>query len=290
MKRLLIILGIALVSLSSIEVSAQQLVKKRIGLFKHDGNVVVEEASTMLAVDIVVECEEFVAGPYARYAQKMLGTRASLVNRTEYRIASADVALLDEGDYYAGEELSAHNTPLYVDCSPLPIDRISSMEQSTEQAARDAADAIFALRRARVDLVTGEFGESVYGAGLESALREIERLERGYLELFYGTRTITTTAERVVCSVDESQPTMVIARFNAESGLLAKDDLSGEIVMLAIKPSLMEYPESELKGTVAYRYANNAEVIIGLGQQVLTRRILPIYEFGKTVMFVAPTR
>ena len=52
----------------------------------------------------------------------------------------------------------------------------------------------------------------------------------------------------------------------------------------------MTYPASDVKGVVAYRYANNAEVLVSLGQEVLVRRILPIYEFGQTVMYLQPTR
>ena len=290
MRNILSILGIALAAMVCFEASAQQLTKKRIGVFKHDDNVVVEEASSILVVDVVVEHEEFVAGPYARYAQKMLGTRASLVNRSVYRLVSADVALQEHVECYAEDVAPEHNAPVYVGTSPLPIDRLNSTDKGAEESAREAADAIFALRRARLDLITGEFGDGVYGAGLESALEEITRLEAAYLELFYGTRTITTTSSRMTYPVDASQPSTVIARFNSESGLLAKDDLAGEILLLVINPSDMTYPASDVKGVVAYRYANNAEVLVSLGQEVLVRRILPIYEFGQTVMYLQPTR
>lgn len=52
--------------------------------------------------------------------------------------------------------------------------------------AQDAANAIFSLRRHRIDLVTGEAGENVFGAGLKAALEEIDRLEQEYLSLFLG--------------------------------------------------------------------------------------------------------
>ena len=80
-----------------VDASAQQVVKKRIGAYKESGNVVVAEATSTLAVDVVVEHEVFTPGVYARYAQKLLGTRASLVEREEYRVVSADVALIVDG-------------------------------------------------------------------------------------------------------------------------------------------------------------------------------------------------
>lgn len=281
---------VALVAVAlGVNASAQQVTKMRIGTYKQNGDVVIAEASSTLAVDVVVEHEVFTPGVYARYAQKMLGTRASLVERDEYRVVDASVALMEDNSYMrCGAEMPRVGDTQVVEEQMLQIDRISSGERSTEAAAREAAEQILSLRRTRLDLITGEFGEGVFGAGLQSALEEISRLEREYLELFYGKRSITTLAERFILPVNSEQPSTVIARFSAESGIVAKDDLSGDIILVKITPSEMTYPQSELKGTVAYRYANNAEVIVALGGEVLVRNILPLYEFGETVMFLQP--
>lgn len=289
MRRVLRIV-VALVAVAlGVNASAQQVTKMRIGTYKQNGDVVIAEASSTLAVDVVVEHEVFTPGVYARYAQKMLGTRASLVERDEYRVVDASVALMEDNSYMrCGAEMPRVGDTQVVEEQMLQIDRISSGERSTEAAAREAAEQILSLRRTRLDLITGEFGEGVFGAGLQSALEEISRLEREYLELFYGKRSITTLAERFILPVNSEQPSTVIARFSAESGIVAKDDLSGDIILVKITPSEMSYPQSELKGTVAYRYANNAEVIVALGGDVLARNILPLYEFGETVMFLQP--
>lgn len=281
---------VALVAVAlGVNASAQQVTKMRIGTYKQNGNVVIAEASSTLAVDVVVEHELFTPGIYARYAQKMLGTRASLVECDEYRVVDASVALMEDNSYMrCGAEMPRVGDTQVVEEQMLQIDRISSGERSTEAAAREAAEQILSLRRTRLDLITGEFGEGVFGAGLQSALEEISRLEREYLELFYGKRSITTLAERFILPVNSEQPSTVIARFSAESGIVAKDDLSGDIILVKITPSEMTYPQSELKGTVAYRYANNAEVIVALGGDVLARNILPLYEFGETVIFLQP--
>ena len=281
---------VALVAVAlGVNASAQQVTKMRIGTYKQNGDVVIAVASSTLAVDVVVEHEVFTPGIYARYAQKMLGTRASLVECDEYRVVDASVALMEDNSYMrCGAEMPRVGDTQVVEEQMLQIDRISSGERSTEAAAREAAEQILSLRRTRLDLITGEFGEGVFGAGLQSALEEISRLEREYLELFYGKRSITTLAERFILPVNSEQPSTVIARFSAESGIVAKDDLSGDIILVKITPSEMTYPQSELKGTVAYRYANNAEVIVALGGDVLARNILPLYEFGETVMFLQP--
>lgn len=47
------------------------------------------------------------------------------------------------------------------------VDRLSLVEKSPESMAQDAANAIFSLRRHRIDLVTGEAGENVVRRGPE---------------------------------------------------------------------------------------------------------------------------
>ena len=283
-------LFVAVVAIAlAVDASAQQVVKKRIGVYKESGNVVIAEATTTLAVDVAVQHETFTPGIYARYAQKLLGSRAPLVERDEYRILSADVAIIEDATHYATDEEQI-NIEALEDAGSLPvaIDRLSSAERSAEVAAKEAAEQIFSLRRARLDLVSGEFGDGVFGGGLESALKEIGRLEREYLALFYGSRSVTTTAERFYVAVSESQPTTIVARFSPEKGLVAKSDLTGDIILVTITPSQMNYPQSDVKGTVAYRYANNSDVAVAYGNEILARRILPVYEFGATVMFLQP--
>lgn len=281
-----ILLAVVFVSLAC-DASAQQVVKQRIGTYKESGNVVVSEATTTLVVDLTVECEEFEAGVYARYAQKYFGKRASLVSRMSYALVGGDVAVLDAPSYYAAPANIVTESVVTAG-DKVMVDRLAADELTQEEAAKRAAERIFELRAARQDILLGEYGDGVYGAGLEAALREIERLEGEYLKLFYGTRTVTTISHRYIMPVSADTPNNVIARFNSEEGLLAKDNVAGDIVMVSVTPSEMSYPASNPKGTVAYRYANNANVVVSFAQEVLARRVLPIFEFGETVYFVMP--
>ena len=287
MKKIFTILLAAVFVSLACDASAQQVVKQRIGTYKESGNVVVSEATTTLVVDLTVECEEFEAGVYARYAQKYFGKRASLVSRMSYALVGGDVAVLDAPSYYAAPANIVTESVVTAG-DKVMVDRLAADELTQEEAAKRAAERIFELRAARQDILLGEYGDGVYGAGLEAALREIERLESEYLKLFYGTRTVTTTTHRYTMPVSADMPNNVIARFNSEEGLLAKDNVAGDIVMVSVTPSEMSYPASNPKGTVAYRYANNANVVVSFAQEVLARRVLPIFEFGETVYFVMP--
>ena len=319
MTRFLTISLLIASALCSMELSAQQIVKKRIGTYIESGNVVVAEANTTLAVDLTVEVELFTAGPYARYAESMLGTQARLTDNVSYSLVSANVGLVEDNTHLLADNATNYglNTPQGEEFAEFPIDRLSSTKQELKDRAKSAADRIYALRTARIELITAEFGDGVYGAGLESALREIDRLEKEYTELFLGKRTTSTqsyryyipvkpaefekvepatseegatTAEPVVVEPKMLPQSHIVARFGERVGVVASDNLAGDILLLTINPTKMSYPESNIKGKVTYRYANNAEVTLSLGHDIISNRTLPIYEFGKTVTISAPAK
>jgi hypothetical protein len=319
MKHLFIISLLFVAALWSMDLSAQQVVKKRIGTYIESGNVVVAEANTTLAVDLTVEIEHFVAGPYARYAESMLHTQARLTDNVTYRLVSTNVGLVEDNTHLLADEATNYGlgTPCCEEFSEFTIDRLSSEKQELKERAKAAADRIYALRTARIELITAEFGDGVYGAGLESALREIDRLEKEYTELFLGKRSTSThnyryyipikpaefekveptTSEEGAATTDTAvaEPKMlpqsyIVARFGERIGVVASDNLAGEILLLTINPTEMSYPESNIKGKVTYRYANNAEITLSLGQDIISKRTLPIYEFGRTVTILAPTK
>ncbi len=323
MKRSLLVAILLVASSLFVDSSAQQVVKKRIGSYLENGNVVVAEANTTLAVDITVEYEQFVAGPYAKHAQRLLGSSAPLVNKSVRRVVSSNVAVVDGATYLANDDTEYLANESELAFPRVLPDRLSKINLSAEDAAERAAEQIYALRTARLELITAELGDGVYGAGLESALREIDRLEKEYLELFFGKRVVTYSTKRYYIPVKpaefekveivvaepavekgkkanveqapQPEPKMlpasyIVARFSDKVGLVAADDLQGDIVLLTINPTDMSYPENDAKGTVQYRYANNAEVTLSLGHVVISERVLPIYEFGRTVTLLNPTR
>ena len=319
MTRFLTISLLIASALCSMELSAQQVVKKRIGTYIESGNVVVAEANTTLAVDLTVEIEHFTAGPYARYAESMLGTQARLTDNVSYSLVSANVGLVEDNTHLLAGNATNYglNTPQGEEFAEFPIDRLSSTKQELKDRAKSAADRIYALRTARIELITAEFGDGVYGAGLESALREIDRLEKEYTELFLGKRTTSTQSYRYYIPVKPAEfekiepatpeegatateavvaePKMlpqshIVARFGERVGVVTSDNLAGDILLLTINPTEMSYPESNIKGKVTYRYANNAEVTLSLGHDIISNRTLPVYEFGKTVTILAPAK
>lgn len=263
--------------------------------------IVVSNPRTILAVDVTVEQDMTLCGPYARYAQKFLGVRAPLNDKTVWELKQAQIALLDGATYLNAAAPAEPETRVVShadgggEFARLQPDKTDMSVPSLEDAARAAAERIFSLRRHRLELITGEAGENVFGEGLNAALREIERQEQRYLELFLGKRVVSTETRRYVVYPQADRKQYIVCRFSPAAGLLPDSDLSGDIVLLQIEPSGapvaagIEAPAKE-SSVVKCRVADPSTCTVISGGREYARAVLPLFEFGRTVNVSLPRR
>ena len=257
------------------------------------GALAVSDPSTSVAVDLIVEKEQTVVGPYARYAQKFLNMRGSLVDKTVYSLKGVKLAVTGGEDVIADAVPAAEVTETsYMGSASefakvLP-DRMSATAVSEEEAAANAAQAIFSIRKHRMDLITGEAGENVFGAGLKDALAALDAAEQEYLELFFGKRVVTTSVERVVIPMIEGVQSYAVARISSSAGVVATDAKDGDAVTLEVAPSgrarLSSIVEADPKSKTAVkvRVADPSTCTVKVGDKVLTSAVLPLFEMGRT--------
>lgn len=257
------------------------------------GALAVSDPSTSVAVDLIVEKEQTVVGPYARYAQKFLNMRGSLVDKTVYSLKGVKLAVTGGEDVIADAVPAAEVTETsYMgsvsEFAKVLPDRMSATAVSEEEAAANAAQAIFSIRKHRMDLITGEAGENVFGAGLKDALAALDAAEQEYLELFFGKRVVTTSVERVVIPMIEGVQSYAVARISSSAGVIAADAKDGDAVTLEVAPSgrarLSSIVEADPKSKTAVkvRVADPSTCTVKVGDKVLTSAVLPLFEMGRT--------
>lgn len=285
MKRVFGILMLTLLTMAS--VSAQNSIYKAVvGAHKDaTGNIVVSDPSTTLAVDLVFETEQVVVGPYAKYAQKYLETRGALVDKSTTSLKSAKLAVVTDNALAAGAVAEPTTTiSSYLgsenEFPKISPDRTSSSAMSLDDAAAQAAQAIFTIRKNRMDLISGEAGENVFGGGLKDALEALDAKEQAYLELFLGKKVTTTYTQRVIVPIVAGVNEYVIAR--TTSG-------KPEDIKLVLTPSEATPKFSTLsevdprdKTAIAVRIANIATCAVKVGNNVVGSASLPIFELGRT--------
>ncbi len=240
-----------------------------------------------------IEKESVQAGPYARYAQRYLGVMPPLADRTASRIVSARIDYADPqhtlvsmvAQQPAGEKVMSYVFGGTGSARSNP-DRISATDKSTEEMARDAAGTIFALRRQRLEILTGEAGE-FYAGGLDAVLNDITRMEDEYLALFLGRQSVVTTTHEIEVVPQADRMSYIVCRFSEQDGLLPDSDLSGQPVVLSFVPEKIAAPIPAPKAgkqqLIRWRVADFAECRLAYEQQELAKRRIPVYQFGVTV-------
>ncbi len=251
-----------------------------------------EVASSTLVVNMEVEIVRVEVGKYARYAQEFLGVRAPLVAKQTATIISADVALAPADYFVATDAMLTYRGAEQVESysEPLPIDISSADLPSVEDAAEEAANAIFALRSLRRDILTGELGEGFYGGGLAAALERLEYEERAYAELFFG-RT-TTSRERytqyVPLSVDEKR--YIVCRFSPTEGVVESSNLKAERILMQLTPAKQSKPEAPLidakSKSVEFRVSNLVKCDLYCNSAQIATKSIPLPEFGYNLTYV----
>jgi hypothetical protein len=186
------------------------------------------------------------------------------------------------------ESVASHMNPVK-GFPKLLIDRMYNSAGSLEDNARLAADRIFNIRRSRYELITGEAGENVFGAGLGSALAELDKLEEEHLSLFLGKQTTKITSAEYEVMPSGDKENYIVCRFSTTDGLLPTEDLSGQPIVLETTPlnhlstegfAVVEKPSKDDR---AYRIADDVVCRVISGNIEIASEIIPIFQFGKTV-------
>ena len=202
-------------------------------------------------------------------------------------IISVDVTIEKEDNI----QTLSHNGSATEFAKILP-DRLTNSALSLDDAALEAAQAIFDIRKHRIELITGEAGENVFGGGLKDALDALDKQENALLELFFGKNIITTTTERFYILVNADTKDYTIANFSKSAGL----GQNGEAITLHITPSgksrTVAYTEADpkAKALLPVRVADLSKCEVKIDGNVFPTKLstLPIFEFGHTIYVTAP--
>lgn len=301
MKRFLSLLTLA-IAIGTAASAQNNIYRAAIGPYVDaTGAVAVADPSTTIVVDLKIEKEQTIVGPYARYAQKYLDVRGSLVEKTTYSIKDAQLSVASCDGIVASAALQNEQVSVEShlinpnDFAKVLPDRMSTSPLTIEDAAAQAAQAIFTIRKKRMDLITGDAGENVFGGGLKDALEALDAREQAYLELFLGKKIITTYSKRIVVPLNGTESAYTIAKLSNTAGVLPDTATEGDAVKLNINPSgkspklngIAEVDPRD-KTAIMVRLADNSTCTVTVGDAVVGSANLPTFEFGRTA-YIANT-
>ncbi len=276
---------------ATLAAEAQNMPNVAIGVVKSGADMeFVSTPKSTIVVDMTLSKSQFTAGEYARYAQRYLGVRALLSDKVTSTIAEANIALA-QSDIVVNSS-AKESTSTIIPTLPLSAERTSAETLSPEQRAEKCANKIFANRKLIQELISGDVGEGVFGAGLTTALQHLKSQELECTALFMGSTQETTTNHRFTIPINAESTRYMLCRFDTANGeITSVDNIDGEAVYLQITPA----PAKDSTYNIAvgkepikrlYVEPNYARCDLYVGADIVKTAQIPLYEFGATTTVI----
>ena len=226
----------------------------------------------------------------------------------------SQVVLPKNADKYPGSAMDNASKPLFIDLhKPTILERVDTIvrrisvdtttieervvrrsvsEKSTEQMAKETADAIRKIDDNISNLITGYQEVNYSKESLEFMIAELRKLQNEYLSLFKGTRRTTTSSYKFYVTPRETAEGSLesLCKFSVERGIQPKNSPTGENVNLTITPenvntslrdfTLQRGKASKKKHGLYYRIPQQTKITVTTGYNVLEERTEMISQLG----------
>lgn len=238
-----------------------------------NGGIVYALPKTVLRVKLTARAIVETAGPYYQYSTRLLNlTDVVMKNATHWTLISADVETIGQADYAKRFKVVAHEgaqlpsldlspdgvlqvvngvgtidastgdvvaqkSVAYADFSGVPLSQSTLSRTSKAAMADDVAQSIYALRDARLSLISGDKEASLPDVGsFREALNRIDDMEHQMVELFAGRRdtVIVTKVVDIVPDYD-GEKSIIPVRFSETDGFVDALDLTGKPVYVDLE-------------------------------------------------------
>ena len=176
-----------------------------------------------------------------------------------------------------------------------------SAGKTDAQLAREAADKIEEIRKAKLNLVSGYYETAYVPETFRMMLEKLDAMEAEYMSLFMGSRMTQTVVRSVYVIPSKDAPTQTVAKFSESEGLTVGSGGAGSAITVmtlpltittAINaPSQTAIESLSHENKVFYRVPEVANVRVSYRNATLIENRLPVSQLGSLLMApIANTR
>jgi hypothetical protein len=176
----------------------------------------------------------------------------------------------------------------------IPYQQSIIEKKDLQNKAEEASKFLFALRKRRFELVTGDVDNAFSGNSLRDALKEISRLEKEYLSLFIGKHFVESRVFKFYISPGKSlnATSYPVFHFSESDGALAEATRTSTPFTLNVIPSgeihYIEGIKTKVKiAGIYYRVPETVTVQLFHNSKEVCSGRMHIYQMGKE--FVLPS-
>ena len=169
----------------------------------------------------------------------------------------------------------------------IPVQEEVTVQKTLEKRAAEAARMLLDARKERFNIASGNTDATFSGEALGSALRELDRIEREMMELFYGTTVRTPLHETYTVTPSASvRPQRYIAfRLSDADGLMPEGVTTGDPCFLELDvrpvPEDGEAAVTKAREFIHYRIPAVCTVRLTDGVNPFFQTEAPVYQLGR---------
>jgi hypothetical protein len=177
----------------------------------------------------------------------------------------------------------------------MPLLEEQFMAGSVAKMAEGAAKQIYRLRETRLNLLAGDMEHvPADGVAMQLVLDELNKQEQALVELFVGTRIVKRSSYTLRYQPEESVEKEVICRLSQHTGIVDKNDLSGEPIYLTVDATkqdlrrhLVEDNKAPMPSQLYYNLPGSAVIRIEHKGQVMTASEFAVAQWGVAIPLAA---
>jgi hypothetical protein len=166
-----------------------------------------------------------------------------------------------------------------------------SVEKDAEQKAKEVADIIIELDEDKLNLLSGE-QEVGFGSNLAYMCNRLEAMKAGYLALFKGITSVTSTTYNYsfIPKPGETGEPATLCKFSKLNGTVGNSIAGGDPVIIIVESqgltkTVSDFVKSKKSGTkgahgFSYRIPDNAKITVKVGDQTKLEAVFSINQLG----------
>lgn len=180
-----------------------------------------------------------------------------------------------------------------VDYSDHKLMNLITTGKSNSQMAREAADKIEEIRKAKFYLISGDVEMATNPETFKMMYEKLDAMEQEYTKLLLGNRVTKTVVKTVYVVPSKEVPTQTVAKFSENEGLTIGTGGSGALITVqtlsmntteAINaPSQSAVESMTYENKVFYRLPETANVKVTCGKKTLFEDRMVINQLGALV-------
>lgn len=252
-------------------------------------DVITEEKTTCVLTNISTHLLSYADTERAYKILVAPGSKEQLVTLTEDgRLLGYNIGQVTTKE---AEELASPACVHTPSTALMPLLEEHFMASSVAKMAEGAAKQIYRIREARINLLASEVEHvPADGKAMQLVLEELQKQEQALTELFIGKTSILHKSETLTYIPRESVEQELLCRFSAHTGVVAKNDLSGEpvyITLVADKQNLgmnlVVDKKAPALSQIYYNLPGKAEIEIRYKGQQMANAAYQIAQFGTAI-------